>query len=331
VKAAFSCLRRPLLVLVACVALGPPALATGTSLIDTFTGGVNTGGWTYGPPHVFEAAGGNPGAWLHQPLVDTFAPQLRTTSSVSDFTGDWRARDVISVGVDLITVSTQFPALRECTLMLSNGSCQVYFLGTEFVPQPGTGWKSFDFDVDSQSTTLPAGWTVLNSCGDDDATWNAVITNVTEVRYFYGDPTFFFIFDQWNVGADNARIFCDPWEDLRHGLAGTLAAPVLVGGGTLAPNSTVSLTLSGALPATTATLVLGTAVLDQPFKGGVMVPDPLLFVLGLPTGAAGTLALSAPWPPNLPAGLDLVFQYWVSDPGGPAGFSASNGVKATTP
>ena len=322
---------RPALSLVACAALAPAGLASGTSLIESFTGGLNSGGWTYGPPHVFEGAGGNPGAWLHQPLVDTFAPQLRTTAPVSAFTGDWRARDVISVGVDLITVSTQFPALRECTLMLSNGSCQVYFLGTEFVPQPGTGWKSFDFAVDSQSTTLPAGWAVLNGCGSDDATWNAVITNVTELRYFYGDPTFFFIFDQWNVGADNARIFCDPWEDLGDGLAGTLAAPALAGGGTLAPGSPVSLTLEGALPATTATLVLGTGVLGVPFKGGVMVPDPLLFVFGLPTGAGGGFLLSSTWPPGLPAGFTLVLQAWVTDAGGPAGYSASNGVKGTAP
>jgi len=26
------------------------------------------------------------------------------------------------------------------------------------------------------------------------------------VQFFYGDPTFFFIFQQWEVGADNVRI-----------------------------------------------------------------------------------------------------------------------------
>jgi hypothetical protein len=33
-----------------------------------------------------------------------------------------------------------------------------------------------------------------------------VIQNVSRVQFFYGDPTFFFIFQQWEVGADNIRI-----------------------------------------------------------------------------------------------------------------------------
>ncbi|HVS17340.1 MAG TPA: hypothetical protein VMT18_01980, partial [Planctomycetota bacterium] len=180
---------------------------------EGFDAGSNIGGWTIGPPTTNPQSGGNPGAWRNG-SVDTFAPQIRTFGS-SVFTGDWRAQGVRSVGIDLLTVSTQFPASRELSLMLSNDNgtpgntaddCIVSFLGTRLVPQPGTGWETFDFAVDASSTTMPQGWKPLGACTDPDAAWNTVITNVSEVRYFYGNPEFFFIFDIWNLGFDNARI-----------------------------------------------------------------------------------------------------------------------------
>jgi len=51
---------------------------------------------------------------------------------------------------------------------------------------------------------MPPGWFVFD-VGDPDATWNAVITNVTQITFFYGDPTFLFFDDIWNTGADNVR------------------------------------------------------------------------------------------------------------------------------
>lgn len=181
---------------------------------EGFDAGSNVGGWTIGPPMTNPQSGGNPGAWRNG-SVDTFAPQVRTTGAGSVFHGNWRAKGVRSVGIDLITVSTQFLADRELTLMLSNDAgtpgntaddCVVYFLGTRRVPQPGGGWRTFDFAVDAASTTMPQGWLPFGACTDPDTAWNTVLTDVDEVRFFYGDPTFFFIFDIWNVGIDNARI-----------------------------------------------------------------------------------------------------------------------------
>ena len=83
-----------------------------------------------------------------------------------------------------------------------------YFLGPN-IPDVGDGWISYDYDVPSQDTELPVGWLLLN-LGDIGAppnhTWDEVIQDVDRVQYHYGDPTFFFIFQQWNLGADNARI-----------------------------------------------------------------------------------------------------------------------------
>jgi len=289
------------------------ASAPGQIIVDDFSLGSNQGGWTYGPPAVIEPVGGNPGGWLHQPLVDTFAPHLRTTDA-SGFLGDWRGQNVSAFSFDLISVAVQFPFQREATLMLTSGTTTVYRLGTELVPQPGTGWKSFDIPVPSASTTLPAGW-ALQGGGNGNAAWNTVIANVTKVAIFYGNPEFFYIFDQWNVGADNLTLDAgvDPWVDLGNGLAGTYGIPQLELTGPLTGGSVVSVSLTNALENSTAWFVLGFSLLNAPLKGGVLVP------------AVDVL------PGGVPPGTTTWYQTWVEDAAGPVGFAASNGVSGTTP
>jgi hypothetical protein len=121
------------------------------------------------------------------------------------------------------------------------------------------------------------------------------------------------------------------WADLGHALAGTTGVPSLVGQGPLTGGSPLSLTLGNAVPSSDATLVVGTTPLEAPFKGGVLVPAPLLLLLGLPTGSQGDLALNGTWPYGLPSGFSTWYQMWIADAAGPAGFSASNGLRATTP
>ena len=189
------------------LSLTPASL--GQSYVETFTGGANDGGWTWGIGcEQILGSGGNPGHHLNQDCLDTFACQPRTTNPGSVFHGDWRARAVRTFGVDLLTTHTNFPFERELHLILSSGSTSV-FLGhgeANGVPQVGAGWKPLDFVIDPASVTLPAGWEVLAGTGNDDADWNTVITNVTEVRLFYGYPLDFFIFDQWFTSMDNPRI-----------------------------------------------------------------------------------------------------------------------------
>jgi hypothetical protein len=123
----------------------------------------------------------------------------------------------------------------------------------------------------------------------------------------------------------------DAFLDLGHGLAGTHGVPVLHGAGAMVAPDPVTLTLSGALENTTAALIVGFTELGAPFKGGTLVPQVDLLIAGLPTGGAGSAELSAPWPAGLPAGFSTWFQFWISDPAGPAGLAASNGVQGTTP
>ena len=93
----------------ACVA-GLPVAA----MADTFTDGVdlnhNVGGWTIsGNPNI-DAAGGNPGYWLHNPLADTFAPIVRTGGVASAFLGDYRAMGVTSIAFDAQLIDRDTPS-----------------------------------------------------------------------------------------------------------------------------------------------------------------------------------------------------------------------------
>lgn len=319
---------------------------TQAQVVADFESG-NLGGWSLGNGFDSIQAGGNPGQHLRNPNLDTFAPQPRTTTPGSPFLGDWRAQGVTSVGVDLITYSTQFQFDRELTLILTSGSCSVYFMGTERVPQPGTGWKSFQFDVDAQSATLPAGWEVLDPCGSDDDTWNSVMTNVTEVRFFYGNPTFFFIFDIWDFGIDNVRLdfgigtsFCsgdgsgEVCPCSNYGAAGAgcsnstgVGAMITGGGSASVASDLLTFVGTGLVPSQPALLFAG----QTPLNGGAgMVFGDGLFCAGgqivrltvaVPDGTGG-----ATWGPGLgaiggwSAGQTRLFQAWYRDTlGSPCG------------
>jgi len=115
------------------------------------------------------------------------------------------------------------------------------------------------------------------------------------------------------------------WTDLFHGLSGPNGPPRLTGSGSMSPASSNALTLSGALPSTTAILVYGIAQINAPFKDGVMVPLPT-FAFWVPTDLAGTHTEPYDWPAGIPAGMPFYVQAWIVDPGGPQGYAASNGV-----
>jgi hypothetical protein len=210
----------------ALVLAAAPALAD--SFTETFDGGSNVGGWTFGTGNeVVEASGGNPGAYLHDSFVDTYAPQPRTTQP-SVFTGDLRQRGVTRLGIDLVTFAVDFSADgRPLTLMLisdqgtpsdPDDDWAAYLIGPSNVPLPGQGWLSYSFDVPSRQTSLPAGWATLALGPSSPPTpdWNQLITGVSQVRFFYGDPTMIFIFQGWNLGLDNPTVeyglFADGFE-----------------------------------------------------------------------------------------------------------------------
>ena len=179
--------------------------ASAQTYTDTFEGGVNSAGWTFGAGNdTVEATGGNPGAYVRDSLNFFNAPEVKNTNNSNLFVGDFRDRGVNSMGIDLVVHSTAFNSFRDVSLILSNGTDMVWLVNGDITPAPGAGWKSYDFAIDAASTTMPAGWNTFAPIPDD--AWNAVITNVTEVKFFWGDPNFFYGGENWDIGFDNARV-----------------------------------------------------------------------------------------------------------------------------
>jgi hypothetical protein len=118
------------------------------------------------------------------------------------------------------------------------------------------------------------------------------------------------------------------WVDLGVGLGGASGIPLLVGTGPLSTGSSNQLALTSAKPFTSALLIVGLSPLNAPFKGGVMVPKPLLLYV-LSTNGLGALNRSFVMP-AVPACVPLYFQYWIPDASAVHGYSASNGLKGTT-
>ena len=189
---------------------------------DTFEAGDNDGGWSFNVtvPDILETSGGNPDGYLHNPGVDSFAPIATTdTGNGSAFHGDYRAMGVAEIRVDAITHAASFGAAgREFSLLLRDtkgtpdpvDDDYAYYVG-DLVPQVGEGWRSFTFPVPSQSTdAVPAGWSGGHA-GDLEnfrpgVEWSDVITNVDRVELWWLNPSFFAIFQSWDVGIDNAQV-----------------------------------------------------------------------------------------------------------------------------
>ncbi len=121
------------------------------------------------------------------------------------------------------------------------------------------------------------------------------------------------------------------WLDLGNALAGASGLPGLVGAGDLTPSTITTLTLSNALPATSAWLVTGFADVSVSFKGGILVPSPDVLIGPFAVDGTGNLVIAAPWPAGVPAAFSTYLQEWIVDAAGPVGFSASNALSATTP
>lgn len=137
------------------------------------------------------------------------------------------------------------------------------------------------------------------------------------------------ILDDGNEGA--FVLGGGPWKGLGHGLAGSGGVvPCHTALGSLSGGASLTLSLDDATPLSSATLVFSITELHAPFKGGTLVPFPEFLVAGLPTGPFGSVDLPVTFPMGVPAGIEIFTQFWISDAGGPAGFSASNALSGTT-
>jgi hypothetical protein len=135
------------------------------------------------------------------------------------------------------------------------------------------------------------------------------------------DPFLFRI--QYLDGAAN------PWADLGNQLEGDVE-PELHGSGSLNTGSPVSIDLSLGPQGALAWLVLGVSTINATFKGGIMVPNNDLILLGV-TDFYGSYDITTAWPAGVPSAATFYFQYWIPDASGPVGYVASNAISGTTP
>ncbi len=122
----------------------------------------------------------------------------------------------------------------------------------------------------------------------------------------------------------------NPWLFMDAALPGSNGTPCLLGTGSLSPATEIGVVLDSVLGGAASALVAGVSALGLPFKGGVLVPSADL-VIWLVNPAAGKLTLSDRWPPGVPSGTELYLQTWIVDAAGPAGWAATNGLRARAP
>ena len=135
-------------------------------------------------------------------------------------------------------------------------------------------------------------------------------------------------FEQLVIGGDGP---VGQWVDLENALAGAHGLPVLSGSGDQIAGLPVTVSLTNALENTSAHLFIGFSTALVPLEGGTLVPFPNILISPLPTGGAGQIIASGNWPAGVPSGFRVYYQYWVEDPAGPFGYSASNGLQSITP
>lgn len=123
------------------------------------------------------------------------------------------------------------------------------------------------------------------------------------------------------------------WENLDNAKTGpgpNFLVPRMAFTGSGAANENFTLKLTNMQPSESFFLITGFSAIFSPFKFGTLVPNPDVILIPLPTGT-GSFELTSPWPPGIPSCLDLYWQAWITGPAALGNFSATNGVRSTTP
>jgi len=203
-------------------AVGPCAALSAQQYTETFNQLTNLAGWTFGAPvQVLEPTGGCPsGGYLHGSSIDTTIPFLRT-GVASPFTGNYRTRRITKVGVCIVVHGTDFPVtgLNPAVILVSvNGTpgdpsddWGAFRLAPLGLP-PNNTWLPLLFVVDAQSNTLPPGWQYIEFGPNvpPGRNWGQLVQSVDRLEFSFGDPSLFYIFQMWNVGADSIWVTSTP-------------------------------------------------------------------------------------------------------------------------
>jgi len=123
------------------------------------------------------------------------------------------------------------------------------------------------------------------------------------------------------------------WQDLGFPVTGgSPGVPVLSGDGSLQPGSLGTLTLTSPSPNAAGLLLIGSGGVSVAYKKNpVIMPWPLIQVVGVVTDAQGGLQVPFVVDPTVMSGTLSVMQVWVVDPTSSIELKASNSLLAAVP
>ena len=214
------------LVLAVCLAGFAQAAEVPVTFTETFQTGSNEGRWTWGTGYeYFAETDGVHGRYLRDSSLVTYIPRASTSFGVASvFTGDYKTRNVSSVGIDMAIASVNGNvAGRTVTLILLNDNGTPRDLEDDWgaftvtnLPIPPTGiigitdllqWSSYDIPVSSQSASLPEGWSwISRNYQRRSGSWARLMRDVDHVGFILGDPALRYPLFAWDVALDNPRI-----------------------------------------------------------------------------------------------------------------------------
>lgn len=338
------------LVLATTAALGQAQQTVNTDFESGTLGWVGPAGGG-GMTGVLPTAGNGGGAGFRTIFNNFFVTFFNDTNAA--YLGDYSQFDSVTLSIDVKVNLIEFffsPVPRPWLVELRNYDLaqggypwtSVWFKWADISEATHGDWTTFSVTIDDPTATaLPAGW---RGYGAEDpvtfepqlpagVTFADVLAGVDEVAFTTGEPGFFFGFTDFDLVLDNIKIETTggPFSDLGNGLAGADGTPQMFGDSTLLGGDSTLIGLSNAAPNSVAFLGVGTANVNLPFFGGTLVPSGDAAILPLVTDNDGFLPYTFDWPAGLAPGADLFWQYWVVDPSGPEGLTASNALVCTTP
>ena len=198
--------------------------ATDITTTETFETGTNIGNWMWGTGSevILETNGTH---HLREDYLVTYTPRASTDFGGQSFvTGDYRSRNVASVGIDMaIPFVSSDVSTRTVTLILLNDNGTPEDLADDWgafkvtdMPVPPTGiagiteillGRSYDIPVPSHANTLPEGWTwTSRNYVRRSGSWARLMRDVDHVGFILGDPAVIYPLLVWDVALDNPRI-----------------------------------------------------------------------------------------------------------------------------
>jgi len=129
-----------------------------------------------------------------------------------------------------------------------------------------------------------------------------------------------------NTGLSIGQGVGGSWTSLGAGLAGVSGIPALGGTGPLQPLTAGTVELTGAITFSPLVFFFGTEAVPQPFKGGLLLPSPVMQLPTLITDHAGAFSLPFIVPASVPSPFQFTVQAAIMDGAAVSGVSLSNAL-----